>query len=813
MRGRPVIVAALIALAAGSASATAAVGVVATSGYGMDAVSTATAGDRTIAVWGGEARGAALRIAERAPGARTWRLGTLARSRNVWDARVVADAGGDAVVAWEDLTLDATGSTMTVLAVHRRAGGAWSAPETLAATHGSPPTVGTPTSSLDVGIAADGSAVAVVGGLDGSVTARRLPAGASSWDAPQVLMPAQTAPVATPDVALAVAGADAVALWGYQGPAARSIDTAELHQGAWSAPAPLPGGEGAFYPAVARTSDGRVTAAFTRDGGTWVTERPDGGAWTAPVRLGDGHGPTVASGPRTVAVAWNGTPGVSVRPAGTETWRPARPPLALTSPTAPPVAGVARDGSLVVGGTRGGQAAWTRLAAGGRSWTTPRLVSQPRDLIGARPLAVATPRRGPLGTLLWTGSVREGRLGMPRGGSALGYGDVGPGGGVEAGSAARIRIAADTRPRAVRAVVAITPSFARYAGPVRVRVEVDRGAGWRPAGVQVVDTDRAAYVRFTRPGRPLVRLAYGPGFRRVTNASRVRVVRPGRGRIVAGWYPRSIAAHGRDLWVLSTRRSGRVAELRLLDARTGRLRRGPVALPGPSSSSYLVDAGSRVLLSADGGQTFRSLDPAVRGLLGAPVTIAPGACAETCVPIALTVGGAEEHPPRSVGYRLGAVAGPDGRVWGFTPGPPSPEGDAPSIVVETPPGGVPTPRGSAGPMSAHGGLQGEAIAVPGGLWVRSAPGGVTWFGASGPGIDKGSVAALAGSGGCVWGLTDPYGKPSLVRLSEGAGADRPAVSLGGAYVGDGSVTIGSRTAWAIAPFEQTLVRVPLPAVC
>jgi hypothetical protein len=255
-------------------------------------------------------------------------------------------------------------------------------------------------------------------------------------------------------------------------------------------------------------------------------------------------------------------------------------------------------------------------------------------------------------------------------------------------------------------------------------------------------------------------------------------------------------------------------ELRLLDARTGRLRRGPVALGTGGSTSSLVDAGRRVLLRDSGSGGYRTLDPSRPGLLGPAAAVRPGSCGTTCSATTVTVGGAPEPAPRSIDAGS-TVTGPDGRLWGLLPGPQGVEDEGSSIVVQATDGGAPSPRGQIGPSAAHGGRAGEMLAVPGGLWVRDAFDGVTWFGADGPGIPNGGFDALGGSGACVWGLADDHTRaPALVRLGQGDAADGPVVSLGAVFPGGGPtpplLTVAGRTAWVVAPEEQTLVRIPLP---
>ncbi len=319
--------------------------------------------------------------------------------------------------------------------------------------------------------------------------------------------------------------------------------------------------------------------------------------------------------------------------------------------------------------------------------------------------------------------------------------------------------------------------------------------------MQTVSTIRSAVIRVLRPGRVRARLAYGPGFRRVTNVVALRVARPGRQRVVAGWGPLSITADGRDLWVVSSTRRD-TSELRLLDARTGRLRRGPVTVAPPGTSAALVETGGRVLLQL-GASEYRMLDHARPGLLGPPATPASGACAATCTPATVTGAGPPELPSRTSFAVAAPVSGPDGRIWGLARDPATLEEEAPgALLLEAAEGAAPVVRGAVGPMSAHGGFVGEVVAVPGGAWVRNAFGAVTWFGAAGPGAPKGTFSVLAGRGPCVWGLAgDGSGTPRLVRLGQGDVTNGPAAGLGKVFLGGdfAQVAVSDRTAWAIVP--------------
>jgi hypothetical protein len=287
-------------------------------------------------------------------------------------------------------------------------------------------------------------------------------------------------------------------------------------------------------------------------------------------------------------------------------------------------------------------------------------------------------------------------------------------------------------------------------------------------------------------------------------------------RIVAGWRPKDVSAVGRDRWVLGGTRAG-LTELRLLDAGSGRLRRGPVRIAGGPYGYGLVNTGARVLLRNTAG-TLRVLDPGSPGLIGPAATLTPGTCdAAACSPVRLTVGNVSEPVTQALRDLAGPVIGPDGRVWGVVADPAAPDG---ARLVEGRTGAPPVDRGSVGPWigGAHDRETGDLLAVDGGIWVRNALSGVSWFGATGPGIPKARFGVLAGQGRCAWGLATAAGSNGrVVRIGEGDAPNGAGVSLGPAYLSDpvdgGTTspvfTAGSGAAWVVAFTEQTLIRVPI----
>ncbi len=528
--------------------------------------------------------------------------------------------------------------------------------------------------------------------------------------------------------------------------------------------------------------------------------------------MGNGFAPQLHVGARATALTWPSGPGVAIRAAGATTWQATRAPLT------PQGATFARDGSLVVAGvTAGAVVAWSRLGQGDARWSALRIESSPTHVFNPKVVGMAPSPAGPLATMLWTASVRIGHLGMPAGGAALQYAELSPTSGIPPGATPRLRLPSAPITTPANAVVTLSPTFGRYTGPTPVQVQIRRGTTWRRLVTLTAENEQAVHFRLTRPGTGQLRLAYGPRFRLATNAVRVRVLRTRLLRIVAGWRPKAVSAVGRDLWVLSGTRAMR-SELRLLDARTGRLRRGPIRIAVNPYLLEFVNTGARVLLRQVSSGALRVLDPGSSGLMGAGAALTGGSCdATACTPMTLTIGTSIEHPSRSVGYVLEPVTGPDGRVWGVVPQGGTTASDAGSRLVEGRTTGPPVDHGPVGSLSGDH-ATGTLVAVDGGVWARDAGSAVSWFGAAGPGVGKGTFAVLAGRGRCVAGLSTDVSNPRVVRLGEGATPNGPGVNLGGTYIEDpvdaGNAppvfTVGSGTGWVIGFNEQTLIRVPVP---
>lgn len=814
LRALPLAVAVPLAVPpATGAAAPAAPHTIVRSTYGIDSITAVVAGGRGVAAWSGALRGADIVSAEHRAGTALWPAAvpvSSAPSGGAWGPQVASNAAGDTVAAW--MVVD--GTSLTIEAARRTGVGTWSALPRLAAIAdaSSMARADLPRTPLAVDVTPDGTALVAYGTPDGTVTALRLAPGAAAWDAPVVVRgPVAGRPAPDPaDLALA-AGPDGTATLLWTETAAdttRSIGEATWNGVAWSPPSSLPSAVGGYYPDVDVTAAGEVIAAWTTTDGNFAATRPAGGAWSAATRVGGGYLPEIAVGANRVAVTWGSAgKGVALRDAAGGAWSPS------VAPVAPMAAAFDRGDRLVVAGRLpSGVLAWSRRGVNG-AWAPARVASRQADLHGASGAAIVPSAAGPLATLYWSGNVRQGRLGMRAGGTVVQGLDISSTTGDVVGSRSVLRLT--ERPFTVGAygAVRLHPRFTRYAGGVAVRIQTRRGGRWHTTVGDRADVDGFVAFRVGGPGRIQVRLAYGPGFRRTTNAVSVTVRRTALPRVVAGWSPSAIAASGRDLWVLSGTRTGAHAELRLLDAATGRLRRGPVRVGLNPSSLSLAETGGPVLLDRFGADS-RRLDPSLPGLIGAPVTLDAGGCTiAACAPITLTTAGSTLTPSRSVGFTLAPVSGPDGRVWGLGPGQDDEGGGTGATVVESLDGAPPVTRDAHGFRGYHGGFSAELIAVDGGLWFRGAQGATLWVGADGPGVAKGVFQSVRGAGRCVWGLAGNVGAVrEIVRLREGGTANAPRIPLRGVSVDDKPpFTVAARTAWVIGLGDQTLVRVPLPA--
>ena len=250
-------------------------------------------------------------------------------------------ADGDAVVAWR---ASAPGAGAVVQAAARRAGRAWSAPQTLSASGqvASPPRIAVSPRGDAVAVWEQGS---IFTGLFIQAATRRAD---GRWSAPATLGPT-TGFATTPDAAISATG-DAVAVWSQGG----TVDAASHPaRGGWTAPVALDAPAGSS-PRVAVTPGGDAVAVWAGPGtggssGVRSAASDDLRTWSPAV--------TVASGGALGALA----PDVDVSALG----------------TAVAVWERFDTGSLTVEAAvrarRGGWSAPTTLSTAGRSATDPHV--------------------------------------------------------------------------------------------------------------------------------------------------------------------------------------------------------------------------------------------------------------------------------------------------------------------------------------------------------------------------------------------------------------------------------------------------------
>jgi hypothetical protein len=319
---------------------------------------------------------------------------------NAIEPRVAVSPGGEAVAVWSLFVTDYRG----VQAASRPAGGAWTAPSTLAF----PADLGDEAGPANVAVDAAGNAVAGWGeraNSDGSLRAAVRPAG-GAWSAPETVSGVQRTPILGMDAA-----GNAVALWITDGirVAVRPVG------GVWSAPETLPGSSPQdTFPAgvrVAVTPSGTIVAAWsllrnvaqpagTAPAGFQVAVRPAGGAWGPPERLSEvGSDPEVsvdAAGNAVVVWAESGIR-AATRPAG-GAWSAFQP---LAEAGTVPDVGVDAGGNTVavwhrpfftVDPNSGVVTSLFRIeaatrAAGG-AWSAPTILSEPAPLVSGAQVGV-----------------------------------------------------------------------------------------------------------------------------------------------------------------------------------------------------------------------------------------------------------------------------------------------------------------------------------------------------------------------------------------------------------------------------------------
>jgi hypothetical protein len=227
-------------------------------------------------------------------------------------AVVAVDPAGDAIAAWTD---DDGAGTQSLLAAWRPAGGAWSAPQSLASRRG----VDAPAVALD----ASGNATVVwIDSGDGAAFAAhavRRDAASGSWGAPHDFAPAGAVDPQTQ--VRADASGNVVAAWLEHDPSTSVafVRAAVWSGGGWSAPSTLSDPSDAWVadgpPQIAPDASGGALVAWTAQrlgapfdftiqtatqlgGGSWsgpATLLPDVGETVSPLRLVDAGGGDVAA--------------------------------------------------------------------------------------------------------------------------------------------------------------------------------------------------------------------------------------------------------------------------------------------------------------------------------------------------------------------------------------------------------------------------------------------------------------------------------------------------------------------------------------
>jgi hypothetical protein len=830
----------LAALAAGTASAAdaprwRAPEVVSSSDFAIAGLrAAADARGNALLIWAGALSGRTVLASERPAGGASWSAPQpIAEGCSATPLALAENARGDAVAAWGCVDLAPNAVAVRVQAARRPAGGAWEAAQTLSTVMPGPFANLEFTVRLDVGVAVNGDAALVWSQAGQGVQGADLPRSGSAWTPPVALDPVPGLVASDVDLALRPDGS-AAAAWQQGGVGGRSVVVAERPSGgAWSAPATVSTGANAYYPALAVAGDGTVVAAWTDgDGGPHVVARarPPGGAWSPPAALGPGYAPRVdGTAGAGALVTWVGgayphqTLSGAVRRAGGE-WRHAGdlPGGPAGLPRSWDVAVRADGSAMVMGITRAPAAYVAALGPDGR-FTPPFVLSNPATVRAGWAAVAALPAGE--AAAAWAGSVPEGALGRPRGGDALqastlARGSTRP----PLASASRLgRLSAFPARVPSRALLRLTPSFERYAGPVAVVVQRRFGATWRQVARGTADADVPLLVRLGTPGAADLRMAYGP---RTSSTVRVRVTMPGQPRVPAGLVPRDLAVGAGVLWSISGEADGSTG-LRGFDARDGRLLRGPVRI---SPDSRLVPVGGRVWLTRDGRAQVETLDVTAadgrRGSLtlpASPLAISSRGGVAWMVSACLPADGCSLQALRRVDVATGAaltapvpVAGPfvalgPDALWTARPLPcPAPDCEAPPWEAERRDpvsGQLVEAGGQIGELLApHGSPPGQLVATPGGVVVLSCFGGLVRRDAGGAvsamGQGFGYVAAddrrVLAVGGPAGGLTS---FDAVTGALVGTVPVGPNASVS-------TLAIAPAAIWAAAPREGTLIRLP-----
>ncbi len=811
-----------LAVAAPVNSGTLAIGAV---GPGESDATASAAGD--LVVWAGKGLWSATRSTSG-----SWSREQIVRRGELVEGplalRIATNGRGDAAAVW--LTYHPGGPPAydtrphyDLWVVRRPVGGAWRRPERLIEQGISVDLTG-PDPGPQVAVTDDGTAIVAGVILDGRAGVWERSPRASIWTLSRFGERAAGMPArAWLGLAVSAAGRASI-LWTAPVVAGtQQLRFAERGPRGWALTEPPARGRNVAYPVLA--SDRRTVAAWYVVGRGVFASEHSSGVWSTPRRLGTGVVPQAAAHGSRVAVAWSTgdsgeATGVAVQSSGSARWVTAKA-LSLSRARL----AVGPGGAVVVGtGAQSGAVGWSALLPGASRWTSIRYLSQPADFSSIALTRLAAPAAsGALGTALWVGGVRPGRLGLRRDGSALQFADLKVKSGNDGAGAARLSLEGTAKQVPVRALAQLVVQFNHYTGPVTGTVQHRRFGRWQSLTTVHLDQNRPVRLRFGTAGLERLRVAYGPkGARHFTRAVQIRVVRTGQRRVVAGYAPTSIAAIGNDLWVVSSTETGR-GELRLLDAETGRLRRGPVAV---ASGAALTRYDTTVLL--DGVVPTAGLVPKEDAMILTSGSIASGRPRLTGgrghIDFGFNAPGG--RPARFVvngrsvplrGRQAGAYAlGPDA-AWSFQPAPDEQQpadGDTIGAVAvhDLSTLAVVAVSPTIGAFGGHAGRNSDLIAVKGAAWERNADNAVRRVSLDGSLVDAGGghFTALELDGSDVWGLNGDALVPSIQLLPAAGGpSTHPSVSVGQTSLDPLQLAIGRTTGWVIANQEQTLVAVRL----
>ncbi|MDX6556501.1 MAG: hypothetical protein QOD86_2696 [Miltoncostaeaceae bacterium] len=802
--------------------------------FRVDGLAGAGGASGDVVIWNGDRAGATVFAAELRSGASAWSAPrALATNCSASEAPpvVAANAAGDVVAAWVCSDFGAGGPTTRVQAARRVAGGAWEPTMTVLANATEQP-------RLDVAVAADGEATLLWALPRDGVHVAVLPAG-GTWGAPRTLDSVPGDPGVDVDLALRPDGSGSAA-WLRDAPAGRAIVLAtRARSGAWSAPEIASTGTNAYYPAVAPAADGELVVAWTdgaRGPRVVVRVRGAGGAWSAPEPMGKGYAPRLDAVPGgRVLLTWNGgeylqqtvriasrRPGAAWKNVGT------LPNQIGTRPRTWGVATAADGGAWIATVDRAPAVRVARLDADSDVLDPSISLSNP-SAVRPEQAAIAAGRGGEA-VAAWSGLVQRGALGLARGGAAVQAAEF---------SRSSARPPLVTRPLIApvnagnvqvveRALLRLTPTFTRYAGPVPVVVQRLVAGRWRAVARAVARAETPMAVRLTGPGRARLRLAYRSGSRTLfAPVKGVTVTRPANPRIPAGAFPGDAVVAEKVLWTIGADVSGGSA-VHAFDAGSGKALIPPFVVP----ASRLMSVGDRVWLTSLASPKAIPLDVTARGGRGPAITL-PGAPISVvgrgkvawmifnCAPTVACNGLQLQRIDPDTGATIGAAStvhsglmalGPDA-LWTARPLPCEGEDCEEAIAFEVErrdrmTGEVAESGGSLGVLSADDGQsEGGLVATAGAVWARDVFGRIVRRGLDGTltTVDTSQrYGDLAADGSGVLALEREDGAVATIDAA-GHLLGRKAVGL--KSLADSQMAVAPRAVWVTAPIEGTLIRV------